>query len=103
MPYDWQQRGGLGIGDDFGVHLATALEDAKDGNLASSTPAGLTFTRASKVTFIHFDLAVKAPFFFNLAGNNLAQAMVKPASRVAVYTNQIRCCSCGRANNKVFK
>jgi hypothetical protein len=47
----------LGVGDDLGIDLAAAFEQAKHRNLAASPATALALAMASEVALVDFDLA----------------------------------------------
>src|SRR5208282_4784314 len=97
---NWHERRTGGIGDHAGIDLAAALEQSEDRNLACRSSASLAFARAAEVTFVHLHLAIKGPFFFQAAGDNLAELVIEQVSRVVVHPRQISGSACRDLSNE---
>ena len=93
---DGHERLAPGIGDDHGVDLASALEEAEDRNLSAGTAAAFTFAPAAEVALVEFDFTIEqiGCFLGQAFEDELAEFMEEQRRCVPVDPDDV--CRCAR-------
>ena len=83
----------LGVRDRNRVDQPTALEQAKDRNLACDAASSLALPAASEIALVDFNLTIeKRRLFGKLRGNEFAKLMVIQDGCIAINPCQFGCC-----------
>ncbi len=88
LGYDRHQRLAGGIGNDLGVDLPAAFEQAKDGDLAACASTPFAFAMASEVAFINFNFAIEGRFVFNFLSDHRPDFLVVQRRGMAIDSYQ---------------
>ena len=99
---DGLQRSSPDVGDDLGIDLATAFEQAKHRNLARCTASALALAMAAEVALVDLDLAEQRCCVFTLLGDDLAQPVEVQRRRALVDTDQRGCCAGSGAGHEML-